>query len=300
VTLGPGLIVALSLATYALIGLVATPMILTRGSWRVHYPRLCLTLWYVLFLTGVGAGVGSGALGVWYGWPAHSDNHLLAEAFGFGAVSWMGPALRVTGAVFGWAALAIAGGLISLVATRTVALVDSQRRIRADVSRLVAGAGYREELVGGTRVTFIASRRLIACGLSGSAVAAADVGRFDGPTRNSSGRGSVIISSELDQTLTRQELQAVIEHERAHLRGAHLLLTRLALLNQACLPSARAARELRRATSLLTELIADDVAARRCGGADLASALTKISERDNDPTLGLRALRIEQRLPAAA
>lgn len=283
--LSPGQIIALVLAVYALIGLVATPSLLTRGSWRVHYPRLCLSLWYVLFLSGVGAAVGSGALAVRYGWPAGGDNHLLADTFGFAAVPWTGTALQITGVIFGWAALGIAGGLISLVATRTVSLMHSERRIRADIGRLVAGAGYRHQLIDRTRVTFIASQQPIACGLN---------------------NGEVLISSRLDRALTPAELRAVIEHERAHLRGAHLLLTRLALINQACLPSARAARELRRATSLLTELIADDVAARRCGGAELASALTKIGalttagRPDGDPTLSLRARRIEQRLPAAA
>lgn len=278
----PGVIVAIALATYALVSLVAAPSLLTRGSWRVHYPRLCLTLWYAAFLSGVAATVGSGAIGIWYGWRIGVDGQILADSFGFSAVPWIGRVVQIAGGVIGWSALAIGGGLLSLIATRTATLVTSQRRIRADVDQVVARSGYRREVVAGTRVTYVASRQSIACGLAGRA------------------RGEVIISSELDLVLSRRELRAVVEHERAHLRGAHLLLSRLALLNQACLPSARAARELRRATSLLIELIADDTAARSCGGADLAAALTKIGDADGDPTLGLRARRIEQRMALAA
>lgn len=276
----PGLIVAVTSATYAVVCLVAAPYLLTWGSWRVHYPRLCLSLWYAAFLTGVGAGVGSGAIGVWYGWQIGVDGQILADSFGFAAEPWIGRTVQIAGGVIGWSTLAIGGALLSLIATRTANLVSSQRRIRADVDRVVARSGYRREVVAGTQVTYVASRQPIACGLAGR-------------------RGAVIISAELDLALNRRELRAVIEHERAHLRGAHLLLSRLALLNQACLPSARAARELRRATALLIELIADDAAARRCGGADLAAALTKIGNADGDPTIGLRARRIEQRMALA-
>lgn len=281
-TIGPGLTVAVALAAYALVGLVAAPALLTRGHWRVHHPRLCLSLWYGSFLTGVTAAVGSGGFGVWYGWQIGVDAQTLADSFGFAAVSWVGTALQVLGGVLGWATLAVGGALISLVATRTMRLVAAERRLRSAVGRLVDGSAYRSERVAGVPVTYVASRRPIACGLAGRVA------------------GQVIISSELDLTLTPGELRAVIEHERAHLRGAHLLLARLSLINQACLPTARAARELRRATALLTELIADDVAARRCGPAVLSAALTKLGRTQHDPTLGLRALRIEQRTGLAA
>jgi Zn-dependent protease with chaperone function len=274
------MIIPLLLACYALITLTTSPVVLTRGSWRVHHPRLCLSLWYLVFLTGVGAAVGSGAIAVWLGWQIQVDGDTLAASFGFGAIDGLGPVVRVLGGVLGWFTLAVGGALISLVATRAQKLIIAQRRIRSDLDHLVARAGYRRELVAGMPVTYVTSARPIACTLGGRA-------------------GEVIVSSDLDLALSPAELRAVIEHERAHLRGAHGLLSRLALLNQACLPASRAARELSRATALLIELIADDVAARRAGGADLASALTKIGAVENNPTLGLRALRIRQRLAAA-
>jgi Zn-dependent protease with chaperone function len=275
------MIIALLLAGYALATLTTSPVLLTRGSWRVHHPRLCLSLWYLVFLTGVAAAVGSGAVGVWLGWQIQVDGDTLAASFGFGSIDGLGPVVRVLGGVLGWSTLAVGGALVSLVATRAQGLIVAQRRIRSELDTLVARAGYRRELIAGMPVTYVTSARPIACTLGGRA-------------------GGVIVSSDLDLSLSAAELRAVIEHERAHLHGAHALLSRLALLNQACLPASRAARELSRATALLIELIADDVAARRAGGTELAAALTKIGQVEQNPTLGLRALRIRQRLAVVA
>ncbi|QDP94655.1 M56 family metallopeptidase [Microlunatus elymi] len=297
------MIIALALAAYAVITLVSAPQLLTRGHWRVHYPRLCLSLWYLLFLTGVAAAVASGTVAVWEGWRIQVDGDTLANSFGFGAVDWIGPATRVVGGIIGWSALAIGGALISLVATRTQKLILAQRRIRAEVNELVARAGYRRELIAGTPVTYVTSRRLIACGLHrrhATDLSAAQSAMAPSNADKSGASAEVIVSSGLDLALSADELRAVVEHERAHLRGGHLIFSRLAVLNQACLPTSRTARELGRATGLLIELIADDAAARRCGGRPLVSALTKIAEAEHDPTLGLRAWRIRQRLALAA
>lgn len=271
------MITALALASYALVTLLAGPQLLTRGGWRIFRPRLCLTLWYAVFLSGVLAAVGSGAIGVWLGWRIQAEQpsygaDLLATTFGFRPTSGLDTVVRVTGIVLGWATLAVAGALISLVATRARELMDDQRRLRADLGALVARSGYRRELVDGLPVTYIAGRSSIACSLGGLT---------DG----------VIVSADLDLVLTDLERRAIIEHERAHLLRRHLLFSRLAVLNRACFPGVRAARELTRATALLIELIADDAAARRCGRTELISALTKLAAGGND-TLALRAERL--------
>lgn len=284
------MIIAVGLGSYALLALLAAPAVLTRGTWRVHHPRLCLGLWYVIFLTGVSATVASGAIAVGAGWriqveqPGY-DGDLLAQSFGFGSIDGLDTAVRVLGGVGGWTVLAVAGAMVGFVATKAAELISSQRRLRAGVEDLVARTGYRRDVIAGMPVTYIRGRGPVACTLGGH-------------TRE------VIISAGLSRVLSETELRAVVEHERAHLRGGHLLLARLALLNQACLPGTRAAHELQRATTLLTELIADDVAARRCGGPALASALTKIGEANpadvTRSTLALRAVRIRQRMALVA
>ena len=89
-----------------------------------------------------------------------------------------------------------------------------------------------------------------------------------------------------------------VEHERAHVDLRHGLVLRLAEVNAACLPRVRAAAEMMRSSALLVELVADDAAARRCGTA-VASALRTLGTLEDDESMLLRALRLEQRQGAA-
>ncbi|QGN34655.1 M56 family metallopeptidase [Microlunatus sp. Gsoil 973] len=274
------MIIALVLAAYALVSLLVGPQILTRGDWRIFRPRLCLSLWYAVFLSGVLAAVGSGGIGIWLGWRIQVEQSysadLLASTFGFRPTPGIDTVVRVTGIVLGWTTLAVAGAVISLVATRARELIGDQRRLRADLGAVIARSGYRREQIDGLSVTYVAGRRSVACSLGGRTA-------------------EVIVSADLDLRLSSGELRAIIEHERAHLRSIHLLVSRLAMLNRACFPQIRAARQLTRATALLIELIADDAAVRRCGRADLISALSKLanhSETGGDDVLALRAERL--------
>src|SRR5262249_8289207 len=148
---GHRMIVALALASYALVTLLASPQLLTRGGWRIFHPRVCLTLWYSLFLTGVIAAVGSGGIGIWLCWRIRVErpwagSKLLASSFGFHPTEGLDVVVRVSGIVLGWATLAVGGALISLVATRASELINDERRQRADLSDLLARAGYRREM----------------------------------------------------------------------------------------------------------------------------------------------------------
>lgn len=106
---------------------------------------------------------------------------------------------------------------------------------------------------------------------------------------------AVVISTGLRALLTPAQLEAVVAHERAHLRGRHYVALRLAELNRSCLPSLRAGTQLLRATTLLVELIADDGAARRAGAVHLANALVQVARRTHDPAMELRAERLAER-----
>ncbi len=181
------------------------------------------------------------------------------------------------GTVLAWISLGLAGGLLSLVGTKIGAMIISERQLRADFDRLISAAGYRQETIAGLSVHYINSPRPMACGLRGRTA-------------------EIVVSSGLADRLSPVEVRAIIEHERAHLRGRHDWATRLAALGCACLPELLASRELRRATQLLTELIADDAAARRCGRTVIASALIKLAAASGDQLFLLRAERL---LPAA-
>lgn len=254
-----------ALAAYTLVTIFASPLLLGRGHWRISRPRLCLGLWFALFISGLVSAVLAIGLAIAVGIEAH-----IAAA----GSDWLVP---TGGTVLAWVSLGLAGGLFSLVGTKVGAMIISERQLRADFNRLISTASYRQESIAGLSVHYISSPRPLACGLRGRTA-------------------EIVVSSGLTDRLSPAELRAIIEHERAHLRGRHDLATRLAALSCACLPSLIASRELHRATQLLIELIADDAAARHCGRTVTASALTKLSVAANDQLFLLRAERL---LPVA-
>ncbi|WP_318306502.1 M56 family metallopeptidase [Amycolatopsis solani] len=89
-------------------------------------------------------------------------------------------------------------------------------------------------------------------------------------------RPLVVASTGLADRLTEPELRAVLEHERAHVRGHHHLLTSWAEVLGRTLWFVPLMRELPAAVRLLVELAADRTASARCGAAPLRSALLRV------------------------
>lgn len=89
-------------------------------------------------------------------------------------------------------------------------------------------------------------------------------------------RPRVVVSAGLLETLSADELEAVLAHEEAHARGRHDLVIQPFVAWQATFPFLRPAREATAAVCLLIEMLADDQAARRTGGRALARALARI------------------------
>ena len=89
------------------------------------------------------------------------------------------------------------------------------------------------------------------------------------------GHGYVVITTAAAHNLARRELEAVVRHEWAHLRGRHhLILTVLRALRGAlpCPVTRAAAAEV----AVLLEMRADDRAVAACGRADLRAALLRM------------------------
>jgi Zn-dependent protease with chaperone function len=244
------------------------PLVLTRGKWRLRFPRIALTLWTCVFLTGLGALLGSL---VW------SLVRALAEPAGAASRrgAWFGPMVVV---IVAWLALAVTGAVAGLVLTRAEPLSGSSRRAREQLDLLAAAAEYRSQFVRGVEVVFIQSDLPYAISFPGT-------------------EPRVLVTSELEEKLTSTQLRAVIEHERAHLSQHHGVITQLAQLNRMCVPSFAGAREFERATHLLVELIADDASARVCGAANAANALLRLGRLQGDESMALRASRLAARPP---
>lgn len=93
-------------------------------------------------------------------------------------------------------------------------------------------------------------------------------------------RGLVVATEGLAEQLTPREMFAVLEHERAHVRGRHHLLLGTAETVASVLPFVPLLRQAFTALRDLVELAADATAARRCGTRALRDALTRVAEVD--------------------
>ncbi|MGH3379497.1 MAG: M56 family metallopeptidase [Actinoallomurus sp.] len=89
-------------------------------------------------------------------------------------------------------------------------------------------------------------------------------------------RPIVVSSGALDQ-LERAELQAVLAHERAHLRHRHHVLLTVVDALAAALAWLPTFRDARHHLPLLLEMTADEIAARRWGRETVAAALRKLA-----------------------
>lgn len=96
-------------------------------------------------------------------------------------------------------------------------------------------------------------------------------------------RGLVVATEGLAEQLAPREVYAVLEHERAHVRGRHYLLLAAAEPVAWALPFLPLLRQAPAALQDLVELAADAAAARRCGTRALRDALARVADFDLPP-----------------
>jgi Zn-dependent protease with chaperone function len=110
------------------------------------------------------------------------------------------------------------------------------------------------------------------------------------------GRRIVITSAAL-LVLRERELDAVIAHERAHLRGRHHLAAAIAASLARALPVVPVLAHARDQIGLLTEMAADDAACARHGRRTTAAALVSLARgRVAAPALGAGGDAVVERL----
>lgn len=252
----------LALAAGCVLG---APRLLRLRRSAVRRPRLLLAAWLGVFLLGAAAIVGSVLWSVMLAVAARTDPM---------DAGWVAGLLA-------WGALAVTGATAALVLTRAEPMVSGREAASRDLDLLAAACADRVERIGAVQVLFVRAARPIAFSST------ADGGR-------------IVVSSALEQALTRGQLRAVLEHERAHLAARHDVLLRIARLNRACLPVLFGARAFDQAVHLLVELAADDAAARVCGAATLAGALRRSAELEPNEWARIRAARLDEVAAAAA
>lgn len=265
------MLVLLGLLGFAVAAALASPMLLSRGAWRVRLPRLALALWLVAFGSGLLALLGSLGWSIVLAMGTHASRSV--------PTGWFGPTVIV---VFAWVGLATLGGVIALVVARVEPMDAAKRRANQQLILLEATSSYLHNDVSGVRVNYVDCSAPLAMS-------------FSGRDRR------IVVTSKLEDELTPTQLRSVIEHERAHLTDHHALVAGLSQLNLACLPKLLGAREFERSAHLLIELIADDRAARVCGVVDTANALVRVGKLRGSESMELRARRLVDnagRLPA--
>ena len=231
----------LLLAAYAVAAGFGAPAVLCR-AWAGRSPRIALGLWLTLAASWLAAVALAGiALAVPLTWHAASGP---AAANLTGRTPAVVAGSVLTAAVVLRAAWCLAGGLAA-----------ARREQRAHAAFLAA-AGRPDQALG-------------AVVLDGEAPACYCLPR---------GRHRVVISAGALSRLSPGQLQAVLAHERAHLRGHHHRMLGAAAALARAFPGipllARAPGEL----AVLAETTADDAAARRHDPADLAAALVTLAD----------------------
>lgn len=263
-----GLLLAGYAATAGLFG----PAVLRR-RWALRSPRLAISLWLALALSWVIA-VSLAAL-------------TLAVPF---TMSWPGPGGGMAagraapgGTVAAAAGLLLAAAVVLRVSGCLAGGLRAARRERRAHARFAAAAGLPDHRLG---AIVIDDDTPLAYCLPG-------------------GRYRVVVSTATVAVLGPGQLQAVLAHERAHLRSRHhLLLTAAAALARA-FPWVPLLAQAGSQIAVLAEMAADDAATRGHDPASLAAALVHLARagaRSAALTAGgtAAAARVERLLAPAA
>lgn len=253
-----GLLAAL-LAGLAIILAGPISALLARATWSRRTPRAALVLWQAVCLAAGVSLVGAGL--VLALWPL--GHNILTGLWRFLQDVGRGTPLAgmtgggvVAGTLAGVAAVILFGVLL-----RSMALAVRRRRAHRMVLDLLTSEtqiGHEEigDLLVGVRI------------LDHAAAVAYTVPGW---------HSRVVLSAGLLDLLDRDQLAAVINHERAHVRSRHDLLVLPFQAWATTLGWLPGVRQATTAVTDLTEMLADDWAARRSGSKVLAGALATVA-----------------------
>lgn len=246
----------IALALLAILLAWAAPSALARMAWVDRSPRAGVVLWQALAIAAVLAAVGAAL--------AAPEEALRA---------WTGSVQFGTG-------LLIAAGLAALLAgVITIRLVWVTIRLGLRTRRRRARHAQLLQLLD---VADPDDRRMHV--LTGPVPMAYCI-----PGRSR----KVVVTDAALALLDTAEVDAVIEHERAHLRARHDLVLEAFTALHASFPRFVRSRLALDAVHRLLEMLADDGAAARVGPEALSSALAKLGSTGESETIEARRARLE-------
>jgi Zn-dependent protease with chaperone function len=250
---------ALAFTIVALLLSGPVPAMLARATWPLRAPRAAIVLWQSIALAAVLAAFSAGIA-------------IASRLFVPGADGHPTATLTSEIAVLGWplwSAYVLVFALTLMVGARLVASVlnvaVATRRRRAHHRMVV-------DLVGASHATAPQVCSHYPRPLAGVGLRILDVAQplaycLPGV------RSRVVVSEGVLNTLSDNEITAILTHERAHLRARHDLVLEMFTAVHAAFPRLVRSASALDAVRLLVELLADDAAVRATGPTPLARAL---------------------------
>ena len=246
-----------AVAGYAAAAGLGAPAVLGR-RWSRRSPRVAMCLWLALAVSWVAAVALAGLVLATPAWPASQRRPGMEDGPLPGGTMAAAAGLLAV-AVIAWACWHVARGLGRL-----------RREHRRHASFLLA-AGRPDHALGAVIVD--------------DDMPAAYCLPY--------GRPRVVVSSAAVAVLRSSQLQSVLAHERAHLRGRHHLAVAVAAGLARAFPAVPLLGRAGAEVAVLAEMAADDAAARRHDRGDLAAALVVLG------TASVRAAALRAGGPAA-
>jgi Zn-dependent protease with chaperone function len=230
------------------------PALLARATWPLRAPRAAMVLWQAIAVAAVLSAFSAGiAIASRLFVPGADGRPTASPAAEIGRLGW--PLWILDVAVLG---LTLIIGVRLSVAVVRVAVAT--RRRRAHHRMLVDLLGLSPDLMAaragarGRDLRVLEVAQPLAYCLPGV-------------------RSRVVVSEGTLDSLTEDEVAAILSHERAHLRARHDLVLEAFTAAHAAFPRFVRSASALDAVQLLAELLADDAAVRVAGPAPLARAL---------------------------
>jgi Zn-dependent protease with chaperone function len=246
------ILAAALLALLAILLAWPVPLAVARSTWPDRAPGTALLLWQAIALAGVLSLLGSllvAGLAPYGDHPVAAMRTLVADA----DAGVLPPGTSYA------SALALAAGVLlgaHLVANLVFTIVRTERQRARHRSLLLLLSAPMPEA---PRTRLLDAAAPIAYCLPGTP------------------RSLTVLSAGLLDLLSPQEVQGVVEHERAHLQQHHALVLVAFRSWRIALPWFPVASRAQHAVGLLTEMLADDQARRRVPAPVLARAITAVA-----------------------
>lgn len=238
-------IAAAALAILAILLAWPVPMALARATWPLERPALALALWQAVAVIG-----GASMLGSLVTFAAAPGGNVMSASTDL-AHSFAGPIPNAYG-LLNLLALGIAVALAVHLTASLVLTAARAERERRRHRRLIALLG--DALPGVPRTVVLATDEPIAYCIPGM-------------------RTHTVLTDGLLDLLGTHEVEAVLAHERAHLRQLHHLVLLAFRAWHTALPWFPISSRAERAVTTLTEMLADDSARQATDDRTLRRAL---------------------------